>query len=197
MRLNDGQRLAWLRLIRSENVGPATFRVLVNQFGGAQAAIEALPALSRRGGRAQAIRLCTAAEAEAELAAADRAGAHLVALGEHGYPPALAQVDAPPPLIYVKGRLELAEMPIDPHHQHGGYRRDTGTDPRPPTRAARDRAGVVGRGRDARVPSPISVRVNAAAWSKRLGRAPSTSTNSSAAPVWRRERFMSCCSSWT
>ncbi len=112
MRLNDGQRLAWLRLIRSENVGPATFRVLVNQFGGAQAAIEALPALSRRGGRAQAIRLCTAAEAEAELAAADRAGAHLVALGEHGYPPALAQVDAPPPLIYVKGRLELAEMPI-------------------------------------------------------------------------------------
>jgi len=112
MRLNDGQRLAWLRLIRSENVGPATFRALVNQFGGAQAAIEALPALSRRGGRAQAIRLCTAAEAEAELAAADRAGAHLVALGEHGYPPALAQVDAPPPLIYVKGRLELAEMPI-------------------------------------------------------------------------------------
>jgi DNA processing protein len=35
-----------------------------------------------------------------------------VALGEHGYPPALAQVDAPPPLIYVKGRFELADIPI-------------------------------------------------------------------------------------
>jgi DNA processing protein len=111
-RLNAAQRLAWLRLIRSENVGPATFRALVNQFGGAEAAIEALPALSRRGGRAQAIRLCSAAEAEAELEAADRLGAHLVALGEPGYPPALAQVDAPPPLIYVKGRLDLADLPI-------------------------------------------------------------------------------------
>lgn len=111
-RLNDSQRLAWLRLIRSENVGPATFRALVNQFGGAQAAIEALPVLSRQGGRAQGIRLCSATEAAAELDSANRMGAHLVALGERGYPSALAQVDAPPPLIYVKGRLELAEMPI-------------------------------------------------------------------------------------
>jgi DNA processing protein len=111
-RLNDAQRLAWLRLIRSENVGPATFRALVNQFGGAQNAIEALPTLSRRGGRTHDIRLCSTREAEAELDAAHRIGAHLVALGEEGYPPALAQVDAPPPLIYVKGRRELAEMPI-------------------------------------------------------------------------------------
>ena len=65
-RLSPRQRLAWLRLIRSENVGPATFRVLVNQFGGAGAAIDALPVLSRRGG-AQGIRLCSEAEAEAEL----------------------------------------------------------------------------------------------------------------------------------
>ncbi len=111
-RLNARQRLAWLRLIRSENVGPATFRALVNQFGGAEAAIEALPALSRRGGRAQDIRLCTAAEAEAEIEAAHRIGARLVAVGEEGYPPALGQVDAPPPLIYAKGRLELAGLPI-------------------------------------------------------------------------------------
>jgi len=34
-RLNHHQRIAWLRLIRSENVGPATFRALVNEFGGA------------------------------------------------------------------------------------------------------------------------------------------------------------------
>ena len=111
-RLNDAQRLAWLRLIRSENVGPATFRALVNQFGGAQNAIEALPTLSRRGGRAQDVRLCSVTEAEAELEAAARIGAHLVALGEDGYPPALAQVDAPPPLIFVKGRLALADIPI-------------------------------------------------------------------------------------
>ncbi len=110
-RLNHHQRIAWLRLIRSENVGPATFRALVNEFGGAEAAIDALPLLSRRGGRSD-IRLCTAAEAEAELAAADHLGASLVAVGEPGYPPALAQVDAPPPLLYAKGRLDLANIPI-------------------------------------------------------------------------------------
>jgi DNA processing protein len=64
--LSDRQRLSWLRLIRSENVGPATFRALVNQFGGAEAALDALPALSRRGGRLS-IRVFTEAEAEAEL----------------------------------------------------------------------------------------------------------------------------------
>jgi DNA processing protein len=111
-RLNHRQRLAWLRLIRSENVGPATFRALVNQFGGAEAALDALPALSRRGGRAQSIRVYGEAEAEAELAAAADVGATLVAMGEEGYPPALTHVDAPPPLLYAKGRFQLAEGPI-------------------------------------------------------------------------------------
>jgi len=64
---------------------------LVNEFGGAEAAIAALPMLSRRGGRAHEIRLCTEAEAEAELGAAESLGASLVAIGEPGYPPALAQ----------------------------------------------------------------------------------------------------------
>jgi len=110
-RLTRQQRVAWLRLIRSENVGPATFRALVNEFGGAEAALDALPILSRRGGRGD-IRLCSEAEAEAELDSAESLGANLVAIGEPGYPPALAQVDAPPPLVYVKGRLELADIPI-------------------------------------------------------------------------------------
>ncbi|MHA1517914.1 MAG: hypothetical protein ACTSYK_04840 [Alphaproteobacteria bacterium] len=42
-RLNDAQRLAWLRLIRSQKIGPATSRALINQFGGSLAAIEAVP----------------------------------------------------------------------------------------------------------------------------------------------------------
>ncbi|HET9572278.1 MAG TPA: DNA-processing protein DprA, partial [Methyloceanibacter sp.] len=111
-RLNRRQRLAWLRLIRSENVGPATFRALVNEFGGAEAAIDALPMLCRRGGRTHDIRLYREDEAEEELAAAEALGAQLVAIGEPGYPPALGEVDALPPLLYVKGNLDLAESPI-------------------------------------------------------------------------------------
>jgi DNA processing protein len=50
IRLTDEQRIDWLRLIRSQNVGPRTFRALINHFGGARAALEALPSLARRGG---------------------------------------------------------------------------------------------------------------------------------------------------
>ncbi len=95
VRLNRRQRLAWLRLIRSENVGPATFGALVNEFAGAEAAIDAVPMLSRRGGRTHDIRLYREDEAEEELAAAEALGGQLVAIGEPGYPPALGEVDSP------------------------------------------------------------------------------------------------------
>lgn len=109
--LSDEQRLAWLRLLRTENVGPVTFRDLINHFGGAAAAIEALPELSLRGGRGRPVRVFSAAEAEDEMALAARFGARLVALGEPGYPPFLAAVDVPPPLLYVKGIADLLERP--------------------------------------------------------------------------------------
>jgi DNA processing protein len=77
--LTDQQRLCWLRLIRSENIEPATFRALINQFGSAEASLPAIQQLSRRGGRANPIELYSHADAEAELAQAKRLGAHLVA----------------------------------------------------------------------------------------------------------------------
>lgn len=61
--LSDRQRIAWLRLIRSDNVGPATFRGLINHFGSAEAALAALPELSARGGATRAIKIATEAEA--------------------------------------------------------------------------------------------------------------------------------------
>jgi DNA processing protein len=101
--LDAAQRLACLRLIRSDNVGPVTFRELINHYGGAVEALAALPELSRRGGRRQALRICPRADAEAELEAAERIGARPLFTIEPGYPPALAAVGVPPPLLYVKG----------------------------------------------------------------------------------------------
>ncbi|MEZ5926399.1 MAG: DNA-processing protein DprA [Hyphomicrobiaceae bacterium] len=108
--LSDRQRLAWLRLIRSENVGPVTFREIVNHFGGAEEALAALPELSRRGGRGRPIRIGSAADAEAELARAENVGARAVAIDESGYPPLLAATEAPPPILYVKGNTHLADQ---------------------------------------------------------------------------------------
>ncbi len=101
--LSDEQRLAWLRLTRSENVGPATFRELINHFGSAQAALDALPDMSRRGGAARSIRICGQREAEAEMEAAERIGARFIGSGEPDYPPWLRHADAPPPLLAARG----------------------------------------------------------------------------------------------
>jgi DNA processing protein len=82
--LTDEQRLDWLRLIRSQNVGPRTLRALLNHFGGARAALEALPTLARRGGTAPLI--CSREQAQREIEAWGKFGVALVALGEAHYP---------------------------------------------------------------------------------------------------------------
>ena len=111
IRLTDAQRFDWLRLIRSENVGPRTFRALVNNCGSASAALEALPDLARRGGASKPIRIAGADEIERELAAARRVGVRFIALGEPEYPPALRQIDSAPPILALRGREEALQQP--------------------------------------------------------------------------------------
>ena len=94
--LSDDQRFDWLRLIRSENVGPRTFRALLNNCGGARAALEAAPELARRGGAARTLRVASAEEIERELAAARKLGVRFVALCEPEYPPLLRQIELSP-----------------------------------------------------------------------------------------------------
>jgi DNA processing protein len=109
-RLDDGQRLDWLRLIRSENVGPRTFRAAVNHFGGAAAALDGLPALAReKGGRR--IKICTREDAAREMDLAGRMGVRFVATGEPEYPRALQAIDAAPPLLAVRGNVDCLARP--------------------------------------------------------------------------------------
>jgi DNA processing protein len=103
MQLMDEERLDWLRLVRSERVGPRTFRALIDHFGNAGAALSALPDLARRGGAGRPPKICTRADAERELAKAARIGIRYLALGETEYPVQLAAIDDPPPLIGVRG----------------------------------------------------------------------------------------------
>jgi DNA processing protein len=110
-RLDDAQRFDWLRLIRSENVGPRTFRALVDSYSGARAALEALPDLARRGGAKRSIRVASVADIERELALAHKMGVRFIALGESEYPPALRHIDSAPPIIAVLGREEALQQP--------------------------------------------------------------------------------------
>ena len=109
-KLDDAERIACLRLIRSANVGPVAFRELINHYGGAREALDVLPELSRRGG-SRSPRICPKHRAEAELEAAHRYGAEALFTIEPGYPPALAAIDVPPPMLYVRGRKEHLGKP--------------------------------------------------------------------------------------
>lgn len=106
--LSAAERLARLRLARSENIGPVTFRDLLEHFGNAVAALDALPDLAARGGAKRAIRIAREGDAEAELAKTEKLGAQLLVLGDETFPARLAVLDPPPPVISVKGNLDLA-----------------------------------------------------------------------------------------
>jgi DNA processing protein len=111
-RLPDEQRLDWLRLIRSDNVGPRTFRALLNHCGSARAALAALPHLARRGGATRAARVCSREDAERELGAAKALGVTFIAIGEPDYPQRLQMIDDAPPLFAVRGNTAALSLPM-------------------------------------------------------------------------------------
>lgn len=106
----EADRLARLRLIRSENIGPITYRQLLMRFGSAQAALDALPELARRGG-GRNIRIASHDEATCEAAAVERFGGQHLFLGLTPYPTLLAQIEDAPPVITVKGHITLLDRP--------------------------------------------------------------------------------------
>ncbi|MGJ4946859.1 DNA-processing protein DprA [Bradyrhizobium sp. HKCCYLS20291] len=110
--LSATERRDRLRLIRSDNVGPRTFRSLLDHFGTARLALDRLPDLARRGGAARAGRICTIDEAEAELDTCQRYGVELRAPQEDGYPPRLATCDDAPPLLAIRGARETLMRPM-------------------------------------------------------------------------------------
>jgi DNA processing protein len=105
--LSEAERRAALRLARTPNVGPVTFAGLIARFGSARAALDAVPALARRGGASTPLRIPSAADAERELEAVAKLGGRIVFSTEAGYPPGLAALDAPPPALTVIGHAVL------------------------------------------------------------------------------------------
>ncbi|WP_240325527.1 DNA-processing protein DprA [Sphingomonas mesophila] len=100
--------LARLRLVRSQGIGPITFRQLLMRFGSAEAALAAVPDLAARGGGRPPV-LYSAREAEAEVAAVEAFGAKFLSVGQGLYPRALAELDSAPPVLIVKGDQRLLE----------------------------------------------------------------------------------------
>ena len=103
------ERLAHLRLIRTPNIGPMTFSLLLQRYGSATAALRAVPELANRGGRS--LKPASRAAAKAELAANEAAGASLLFKGGEDYPARLAQFDDAPPVMSTRGAVHLLSRP--------------------------------------------------------------------------------------
>jgi DNA processing protein len=109
--LTDRQRVAWLRLWRTDNVGPVTFRQLINHFGSAEAALEALPDMAARGGLSRKQNIPSSTEIETELARLGKMGARLVAMGEPDFPVMLRRTEDSPPLVSFIGDPAVFRLP--------------------------------------------------------------------------------------
>ncbi|MGV2978731.1 DNA-processing protein DprA [Camelimonas sp. ID_303_24] len=107
--LDDRTRFDWLRLLRTDGVGPRTFFKLFSRYGSAGAALEALPSLAVRSGRA--ITPPHPDLISRELDAAERMGVRFVARGEAGYPPALRVIDSAPPMLAIRGQTAVLDLP--------------------------------------------------------------------------------------
>jgi DNA processing protein len=110
--LDPQERLDWLRLARTETVGPVTFHAMLRRFGSARAALAALPRLARKSAAGRAVSAPEQAEIETEMAALARLGARLLCWGEPAYPAALAAIEDAPPVLTLFGRAELLDRPM-------------------------------------------------------------------------------------
>ncbi len=105
------EKLAWLRLARAENVGPVTFYRLIEAYGSATRALEAVPALASRGGRKKPLTIPPPQAAEKELGALEKIGGMLVTAAEPEYPLALSSLEDAPPVLSVRGDVRLFARP--------------------------------------------------------------------------------------
>jgi DNA processing protein len=108
----DEEKCQWLRLLRSENVGPITFFQLLKRFKDVETCLKRLPEVARAAGRYEPLKIPSPDEVRAEYDAYQKAGVHLVAYSEVGYPPSLRDISDAPPLLSALGDLEFAQKPL-------------------------------------------------------------------------------------
>ncbi len=105
--ITEEEKLQWLQLIRSENVGPVTFYDLLQYYGSAKEALTFLPKLSKRGGLNKSLYICKEEDAYNEWIALKKMGGFLIARGDPNYPKSIAILPDAPPLLSVLGNPAL------------------------------------------------------------------------------------------
>jgi len=109
--LSDKERRDWVRLARSEGIGPVSFFGLLSRFGHVSAVLSALPDLIKQA-RGRPIHMISADQAEDEIAATQAMGGQILAACEPNFPIGLATLTPPPPIMSVCGQAGLLHKPM-------------------------------------------------------------------------------------
>ena len=107
--LSQAEAFARIRLLRSPNVGPVSYRQLLGRFGTAERALAALPDLLARGGTVY--QPAPESRIAAEVQAVRAAGARYLFHDSSDYPPLLAALESAPPILTCRGDTALALRP--------------------------------------------------------------------------------------
>ncbi|WP_299307419.1 DNA-processing protein DprA [uncultured Croceicoccus sp.] len=107
--LPQAEAFARIRLLRSPNVGPVTYRQLMARFGTAQSALEAMPDLAARGGGRY--RVAGADRVSAEIDAVRAAGAKYLFEDSPAYPALLREFPGAPPILTYRGDISFFDRP--------------------------------------------------------------------------------------
>lgn len=109
--ISTEEKLEWLRLFRTENVGPITFYKLLDYYGTAKEALNRLPELSQKGGRKKPLKAPPEKAIEKEYEQLQKAGGDLVCAHEAAYPIALGVLDDAPPVLSYFGNIDSLQQP--------------------------------------------------------------------------------------
>lgn len=102
--LPDAERIARLRLARTDGIGPVSHGQLLQRYGSGAAAVAALAGMGKP--------LAAEGLAEREMDDAAALGARHLLPGEPDYPPLLAELADPPPVLLARGDTALAARPV-------------------------------------------------------------------------------------
>jgi DNA processing protein len=107
--LSQEEAFARIRLLRSPHIGPVTYMQLLARFGDARAALDALPGLAGRAGKAY--EAAPERRIQGEIAATRKAGARYLFHDSPDYPALLAYSEGAPPILTFRGDTGLLGRP--------------------------------------------------------------------------------------
>jgi DNA processing protein len=102
--LTKDEKLARLKIIRSESIGPTTFWSIIKLYGTGMKALQAIPQLTKSS--AKPFKLCNDEKIDNEIKKLKSIGARLIFFEDELYPPLLRNIPDPPPVLTFLGNKE-------------------------------------------------------------------------------------------